>query len=148
MKLENRMRVLVAEKCGFCPGVRNAITLAQRTLEAEAKVSSLGHIIHNEDVVKQFPRRDWKPSIPSTPSSRDRADPLARGDLGGIRQNHEKGLNIVDATCVLVKRVQKIARQLNEEGYKVVIIGDKTIRKSRPSWAMPGTWRWSDPSRI
>ncbi len=31
----------------------------------------------------------------------------------------------MDATCVLVKRVQKIARQLNEEGYKVVIIGDK-----------------------
>jgi len=37
----------------------------------------------------------------------------------------DKGLRIVDATCVLVKRVQKIARQLNEEGYKVVMIGDK-----------------------
>ncbi|HDS84678.1 MAG TPA: 4-hydroxy-3-methylbut-2-enyl diphosphate reductase, partial [Phycisphaerales bacterium] len=27
------MKVLVAEKCGFCPGVRNAINLAKKTLE-------------------------------------------------------------------------------------------------------------------
>ncbi len=35
------------------------------------------------------------------------------------------GLKIVDATCVLVKRLQQIAKQLEQAGYKVVIIGDK-----------------------
>jgi 4-hydroxy-3-methylbut-2-enyl diphosphate reductase len=37
----------------------------------------------------------------------------------------EKGLKIVDATCVLVKRVQQIAKQLSIDGYKVVVIGDR-----------------------
>jgi 4-hydroxy-3-methylbut-2-enyl diphosphate reductase len=36
-----------------------------------------------------------------------------------------KGLQIADATCVLVKRLQKIAKELSEEGYKVVVIGDE-----------------------
>jgi 4-hydroxy-3-methylbut-2-enyl diphosphate reductase len=30
----------------------------------------------------------------------------------------------VDATCVLVKRAQNVVRQLHQEGYQVVIIGD------------------------
>jgi len=120
------MKVLVAEKCGFCPGVRAAINLARETLAQESKVYSLGHIIHNEDVVSQLSRAGL-----STVDSIDHIDAgtvlirshgATRAEFDEIRQ---KGLNIVDATCVLVKRVQKIARQLNEEGYKVVMIGDK-----------------------
>jgi len=37
----------------------------------------------------------------------------------------EKGLKIVDATCVLVKNVQHLARELEEDGYGVVVIGDR-----------------------
>lgn len=119
------MNVLVAEKCGFCPGVRNAITLAQRTLETDEKVSSLGHIIHNEDVVKQLSEAGLE-----TVSSIDQIESgtvLIRSHgatLEEFEKIKEKGLKIVDATCVLVRRVQKIARQLNEEGYKVIMIGD------------------------
>jgi 4-hydroxy-3-methylbut-2-enyl diphosphate reductase len=35
------------------------------------------------------------------------------------------GVNIVDATCVLVKKVQKIAKELQRDGYKVVVVGDE-----------------------
>ena len=35
------------------------------------------------------------------------------------------GVNIVDATCVLVKKVQKIAEELQRDGYKVVVVGDE-----------------------
>ena len=45
--------------------------------------------------------------------------------LDELDRINQKGLKIVDATCVLVKRVQKIAQQLYDEGYKVVMIGDK-----------------------
>jgi 4-hydroxy-3-methylbut-2-enyl diphosphate reductase len=119
------MKVLVAEKCGFCPGVRAAINLARKTLSQRDKVYSLGHIIHNEDVVSQLSGAGL-----STVDSIDNIDEgtvLIRSHgatLAELDEIRQKGLNIVDATCVLVKRVQKIARQLNEEGYKVVIIGD------------------------
>jgi 4-hydroxy-3-methylbut-2-enyl diphosphate reductase len=36
----------------------------------------------------------------------------------------QRGLRVVDATCVLVKRAQTVVRQLHEEGYHVVMIGD------------------------
>ena len=120
------MKVLLAEKCGFCPGVRNAINLAKRTLEQEKTAYSLGHIIHNEDVVGQLSRAGLMPvdSIEEIKSGTVliRSHGATLAELDKIR---EKGLKIVDATCVLVKRVQKIARQLNEEGYEVVMIGDK-----------------------
>jgi 4-hydroxy-3-methylbut-2-enyl diphosphate reductase len=42
-----------------------------------------------------------------------------------LRKLKAKKLNVVDATCVLVKRVQRIAAQLERDGYKVVIIGEE-----------------------
>ncbi|MEN8126182.1 MAG: 4-hydroxy-3-methylbut-2-enyl diphosphate reductase [Planctomycetota bacterium] len=120
------MKVLVAEKCGFCPGVRTAINLAQKTLGQESKVYSLGHIIHNEDVVNQLSEAGL--STVDSIENIDSGTVLIRSHgatLAELSRIREKGLEIVDATCVLVKRVQKIARQLNEEGYKVIMIGDK-----------------------
>jgi len=51
-----------------------------------------------------------------------RSHGVAPKELERLRQ---KGLHIVDATCVLVKRVQQIAKQLEQEGYEVVIIGEE-----------------------
>jgi 4-hydroxy-3-methylbut-2-enyl diphosphate reductase len=42
------MQVLVAEKCGFCLGVKNAIRMAKETLARKQEVYSLGPVIHNE----------------------------------------------------------------------------------------------------
>jgi 4-hydroxy-3-methylbut-2-enyl diphosphate reductase len=120
------MKVLVAEKCGFCPGVRAAINLAQKTLTADDRVYSLGHIIHNEDMVNQLSEAGL--STVESIETIDSGTVLIRSHgatLAELDQIREKGLKIVDATCVLVKRVQKIARQLNDEGYEVVMIGDE-----------------------
>ncbi len=120
------MNVRVAEKCGFCPGVRNAINLAKKTLEKADVVYSLGPIIHNEDVVRQLAQ--------SGLHTVSRIDEVDQGTVlirshgatsAELEEIQKKGLNVVDATCVLVKRVQKIARLLHDEGYHVIIIGDK-----------------------
>jgi 4-hydroxy-3-methylbut-2-enyl diphosphate reductase len=120
------MEVLVAEKCGFCPGVRNAITLAKKTLQEQKEVHSLGPIIHNDDVVRQLAQAGLKAvdsvDFISTGTVLIRSHGATKKELETLEK---KGVHIVDATCVLVKRVQKIARVLHEEGYKVVIIGDK-----------------------
>ena len=120
------MKVFVAEKCGFCPGVKNAITLAKKTLEERDKVYSLGPIIHNEDIVNELSEEGLETT--------DSVDDINEGTvlirshgatLKQLEQMRKRQLNIVDATCVLVKRVQKIAQKLDEEGYKVVVIGDE-----------------------
>ena len=51
------MKVTVAEKCGFCHGVRNAISIAEKILECEKEVYSLGPVIHNKDVVDRLAKK-------------------------------------------------------------------------------------------
>jgi len=123
------MKVLVAEKCGFCPGVRNAISTAERVLaqvDAREPVYCLGPIIHNEDVVNRLADAGLRTveCVEEIDSGTVliRSHGVAPRELERLRK---KGLHIVDATCVLVKRVQQIAKQLEGEGYEVVIIGEQ-----------------------
>ncbi len=120
------MKVLVAQKCGICQGVRNAIELAEQTLAERQDVYSLGPLIHNEQVVRKLGSDGLKivEDVEQIPSGTVliRSHGATEAQLKGIQQ---RGLNIVDATCVLVKRLQRIARELHEQGYKVVIIGDE-----------------------
>ena len=124
------MKVLVAQTCGFCNGVRTAIRMAEKVLSQEKKVYSLGPIIHNRDVVERLAKAGLK-TIPDPVG--DNVDEIDSGTViirshgapkGQIAKLEGKGIKIVDATCVLVKRVQHIAEELAKENYKVVVIGD------------------------
>lgn len=120
------MKVLVAEKCGFCHGVRNAISVAEKILAAEDDVYSLGPIIHNKDAVDRLAKSGLK-TVDDVQDIHSgtvliRSHGAAPAEMSGLK---EKGLNIVDATCVLVKRVQHIAAELENDGYKVVVIGEE-----------------------
>jgi 4-hydroxy-3-methylbut-2-enyl diphosphate reductase len=120
------MKVVVAQKCGFCLGVKNAIRMARETLKEQKEVYSLGPVIHNTDVVDQLAEDGLKTieTVEQIPSGTVliRSHGATTEEIKKIKQ---KGLEIVDATCVLVKRVQKIAKQLYDDGYQVAIIGDK-----------------------
>jgi 4-hydroxy-3-methylbut-2-enyl diphosphate reductase len=120
------MKVIVAEKCGFCHGVKNAIKMAEKILAEENEVYSLGSIIHNKDVVERLAKKGLKTveTVEEIPSGTVliRSHGVRPEQIIKIRQ---KGFKIVDATCVLVKRVQQIAKELERDGYEVVVIGDK-----------------------
>lgn len=120
------MKVIVAEKCGFCHGVKNAIRMAEEILAQEDDVYSLGPIIHNKDVVEQLAQTGLK-TVSKVEDIHSgtvliRSHGAAPQQLAKLK---EKGINIVDATCVLVKRLQRIAEQFERDGYKVVVIGDE-----------------------
>ncbi len=120
------MKVIVAEMCGFCHGVRNAISVAEKTLAQENDVYSLGPIIHNKNMVERLAKAGLK-TVNKVEDIRSgtvliRSHGAAPEQIAKLK---EKGVNIVDATCVLVKRVQHIAEELERDGYKVVIIGDQ-----------------------
>ena len=123
------MKVLVAEKCGFCHGVRNAISVAEKTLAHQKRgnpVYSLGPIIHNKDEVERLAKVGLQ-TVDKVEQIRS-GTALIRSHGAApeqIARLEEKGLSIVDATCILVKRVQHIAKELEKDGYKVVIIGDE-----------------------
>jgi len=121
-----KMKVVVAQKCGFCPGVKDAISTAERIVKSEKDVYSLGPIIHNKDVVERLANSGLRTvkTVDDIPCGTVliRSHGAAPEEISKIKK---KGLRIVDATCVLVKRLQQIAAQFHKDGYTVVIIGDK-----------------------
>jgi 4-hydroxy-3-methylbut-2-enyl diphosphate reductase len=100
--------------------------MAEKILAQEKNVYSLGPIIHNRDVVERLAKAGLRTvqDVEQIPSGTVliRSHGAAPEQIQKIAQ---KGLKIVDATCVLVKRVQHIASELNDAGYKVVVIGDR-----------------------
>ncbi len=121
------MKVLVADKCGFCPGVTNAVSIAEEILAEHKEVYCLGPIIHNKDVVDRLAKKGLR-TVRDVDGIKPGATVLIRSH-GAAPEEMEmlgrKNANIVDATCILVKRVQYIAAEMQKDGYKVVIIGDK-----------------------
>lgn len=120
------MQIILAEHRGFCPGVKNAIELAEKSLKEYEKIYSLGQIIHNPDVVEDLKRKGLI-AVDSIDEIPDNEVLLIRSHGASpdiFRKAKAKGLKVIDATCVLVKRAQIIAGRLSEEGYHLVMIGN------------------------
>ncbi|MBN1765905.1 MAG: 4-hydroxy-3-methylbut-2-enyl diphosphate reductase [Sedimentisphaerales bacterium] len=132
------MEVLIAEKRGFCFGVEHAIEMAQRLLDEGKEVYSLGPLIHNSHVVKRLSDNGLQVvesldqiglftcSCPENPS---KPTPTVLIRSHGCRpeimeQIMQRGLELADATCILVKKAQKLVKQLFDQGYQVIIVGD------------------------
>ncbi len=126
------MEVYIAKKRGFCFGVEHAIDLAQNLLAEGKKVYCLGSLIHNSQVVNRLAESglevmDSVDEIPNPSPATEPPTVLIRSHgcrpelLEEIRQ---RGFALADATCILVKKAQKLCRELHEQGYQVVIVGD------------------------
>ena len=131
------MKVLVADKCGFCFGVEHAIDLAQNLLSDNQNVFCLGPLIHNQQVVDRLVERgltlvnhlDEIPKSNETDKVSHDQKPTVLIRSHGARPEVQKevkarGFELADATCVLVKRAQKLVEQLYQQGYQVVVVGD------------------------
>ena len=66
------MKILLAKDAGYCFGVRDAVNLAYDTADKDGDVYMLGHIVHNENVVKDLDNAGAKVCLLYTsPSPRD-----------------------------------------------------------------------------
>ena len=121
------MEVRLARKLGFCFGVERAIDMAEKSVaERGRRISSLGEIIHNRQVVEKLAAEGL--TVVDDPDQAE-GTVLIRSHGEGpevFERLKARGVEIVDATCVLVKRAQKVVAQLAAEGYRVVVIGQAT----------------------
>lgn len=122
------MQVKLANPRGFCFGVEDAIELAEAAVDQHGAghVVALGPVIHNKQVVTRLEEAGLEQSgeLETVESSRVLLIRSHGAPPETFERAKERGLQVFDATCVLVKRAQNVVRQLHEEGYHVVMIGD------------------------
>jgi len=120
------MKIVVAKDAGYCFGVRDAVNLAHDVAEKENEVYMLGDIVHNEDVVKDLSDSGAKvvDSLNDVPNDK-KVLFRAHGTIPSLwKKAEKKGQEIIDATCPLVHKIHKEVKELEEEGRRIVVIGD------------------------
>ncbi|MBM3329699.1 MAG: 4-hydroxy-3-methylbut-2-enyl diphosphate reductase [Calditrichaeota bacterium] len=129
------MRVILDPQAGTCGGVRRAIQLAEEELTRTAgSVFVLGDIIHNEREVERLDNAGLRTI------RKEDLDDLAQLDAGipagkrvivrahgeppeTFKRLNQLGVEVVDGTCPVVTRSQDLARQYQQQGYQVAIVG-------------------------
>lgn len=122
------MDIVITKTAGFCFGVKRAINIAFKIAREKRKgVFTLGPIIHNPQVVEKLREKGIVP-IHDIRNRKNLRALIVRTHgipLDVSRELDDTGCEIIDATCPFVKKAQYYAKLLNEEGYQVVILGEK-----------------------
>lgn len=120
------MDIEIADGSGFCFGVRRAVNLALRAAEDHGRRTvTLGPLVHNPLVVERLEAKGIR-AVEEVAGDADVVVLRAHGTPAPQEESlRRRRLEIVDATCPFVKRAQRHARALREEGYQVVILGDR-----------------------
>lgn len=133
------MKIIVAEHCGFCYGVKRAVQLAQEAAQQHVQGGTYGPLIHNPQLIEELAEQGI--------TCKDDLKEFTKGETVIFRshgvgpeiytQAEQLGLKILDATCPNVRLAQKKAAQAVADGYFPVIIGEKNHPevKSILKWA-------------
>jgi len=118
------MKIQLASSYGFCFGVKRAIEIAE---EHRGSVT-YGPLIHNKDEIDRLKNGfniDIARSLNDVKHNDTvviRTHGIPKDELAVLNaQEH----NIIDATCPYVTTPQNIVKKMSEDGYSIVIFGDK-----------------------
>ena len=133
------MKVIVAESCGFCYGVKRAVAMAQKAAADKTGGATLGPLIHNPQMIEDLARQGitCKNSLAEFTSG-ETVIFRSHGEGPETYAEAEKlNLHIIDATCPNVRAAQQKAAQAVRDGYFPVIVGEKNHPevKSILKWA-------------
>lgn len=127
------MKIIRAEKMGFCFGVKKAIDTCYDISKENIKKYILGMVVHNKDVVKEMESIGFE--IIEEENILNGNNPLKENDSIIIRAHgttkeiidilHSKNINIIDATCIFVKKIKEILIEQEKKGDYILFIGDK-----------------------
>ena len=127
--MHNHLGIKLAKTAGFCPGVKNAIDKALELAQSgKTPVYTLGQIIHNNHVIQMLEEKNIRAINDPAVLAGKTGVLIIRAH--GVTPEIEKQLRslkmeIIDATCPLVKKAQKVIHEYAVQGYSTVIVGDK-----------------------
>ncbi len=121
------MKIIVAKTAGFCFGVKRAVDMAFEMAEKKQKgIFTLGPIIHNPQVIEKLRAKGIAPIDDINKPGINAIIIRTHGiPLQLMNKISDAGYKMIDATCPFVKKAQHYAKLLKEEGYQVIILGDR-----------------------
>ncbi len=124
------MEVIIDPAAGFCTGVKRTIRLAEQALSQNEKLYAPGELIHNRS---ETDRLEGLGLITADHSILDRRADDTSAEKLLIRAHGEppitfrraetSGWPVIDGTCPVVRRSQKLAQKYSEKGYQVLVVG-------------------------
>ena len=120
------MEIIIAKNSGLCYGVKRALTIARRTRRARrGSVTTLGDLVHNPRISDDL-RSQGIGSVEDA-AAIDTGTVIIRSH--GVAPEVERALRarklrLVDATCPIVKRIQRQVAALARTGPEIVIVGN------------------------
>jgi 4-hydroxy-3-methylbut-2-enyl diphosphate reductase len=126
--LTAKKRVVVADELGYCWGVRRALDIIQDAAEKSGPVAPVGDIIHNPQVVARL-RTKGVEGATSVDEAVDRGFQRVAITAHGMGPHlaleaSAANVELIDTTCPLVTKVQRLAQKLVRQGYFLVVYGD------------------------
>ena len=126
------MEVVLAEKYGFCAGVRVADKLVRIAVGRGQKGAILGQVVHNESVEREMAGLGF-PTVHRLEEARAHEGRIvfsAHGVAPSVRSGAASlGLSAIDTTCKFVTDIHReIARSL-EDGCFIAVLGQKGHRE-------------------
>ena len=120
------MKIYVVKEAGFCFGVKRAIKLAFDAVKTKnGKAYTLGPLIHNPQVVEDLRKKGVLVAKNSGGIQKGILIVRSHGVHPEIlKRIKKKRIKVVDATCPFVKRAQRMAKLLHDQGYQVVVVGE------------------------
>jgi 4-hydroxy-3-methylbut-2-en-1-yl diphosphate reductase len=122
------LNVTIDQNSGFCWGVIRTIEMAENELSNNGDLYSLGDIIHNPMEIERLGEKglhsisvdDLKKIKNARVLIRAHGEPASTYQIA--RANN---IEIIDATCPVVTKVQERIRKFYDDGYQIVIFGKK-----------------------
>jgi 4-hydroxy-3-methylbut-2-enyl diphosphate reductase len=123
------MRIIVAEHSGYCYGVKRAVQMLDDLLEQDTGMPlyTLGPIIHNRQVTDAYASRGV--TIAEDIAAVDSPARVVIRSHGAPKsvyaEAEQKKIELYDATCPYVKKIQNTVSTFSAKGYNIIVVGDR-----------------------
>ena len=136
------MLIKKAKVQGFCFGVAITVKKAEEAIEARDDVTTLGHVVHNPQMVESLAGRGLKNASSVDDVESGTLFVRAHGlPVEVFEKAKEKNLTVIDATCPMVTKIHVQAEKLKAEGYKILVVGDPHHPEVKGTLShVPGAW--------
>ena len=122
------MEIIIAKYSGFCGGVRRSVELAEEAIKKEGKRYCVGPLIHNPQLVEKLENEGLK-VVNKKEALKIKDSTIlirAHGESADFKEKLlANGNEVVDATCPVLNNIYKKIIEKENDGYQVVIVGDK-----------------------